>query len=660
MAELGRFALLLGLFLSSYAILVDLLGGWRKDAGLIKSGRNATIACLACLTIAVVALWVLLVRSDFAVNYVAQHTSKALPLAYKFSAMWAGAAGSLLLWLWLQVGFVVVAFCRSKANQRIFVAHARAIANLVSVFFLVVMLIDKNPFEVSPVAPADGTGLNPLLQHWAMVLHPPTLFVGYAAFAIPFAWAIASMKHDSQQGPAPLFRQARNWILWAWLFLTVGIVLGAWWAYEELGWGGYWAWDPVENSSLLPWLAATALLHCCRTYKVRTSIGTWLMVLSLLTFSLCIFGTFLTRYGLVSSVHAFPEPGFGILFIVLLILIWIIVGILMLYKRKREKHGSGAYVSSGARFVIYNNWLMILLAFVIFVGTLFPFLSGLFTEQKISLKPEYFDKITAPGGLLLLLLLSVCPHLLRFGISKSWRTIGAVFVMIAAVMAWFVTHRFTIPCFIICGFAMLSLVADFVGYEMTIANRKKKGSSAHRSLHWYGSRVVHTWVVLMFVGIAGSGGYGLEEQKALMPGQTFTLGKFKIVYEDLKADHGPNFTAATASILVYKTQDSDDTKAAAADTSVTKDGKLIAELKPSKAVYTASGKAVSEVDIRRTLAGDLYLALTDLDSSSKLINLRILIKPLINWIWIGSIVMILGTVFVLISYHRKKVTMSQD
>lgn len=659
MAELGRFALLVGLFLSGYAILADLLGGWRKDDGLIKSGRNATIACLACLTVAIVALLILLLQSDFSVNYVAQHTSKALPLAYKFSALWAGAAGSLLLWLWLQVGFVTVAFCRPRPDQRIFAAHARTIVNLVSVFFLMVMIIDKNPFDISVIAPADGAGLNPLLQHWAMVLHPPTLFIGYAAFAIPFAWAIASMKHDNRQGPAPLFRQARKWILWAWLFLTVGIVLGAWWAYEELGWGGYWAWDPVENSSLMPWLAATALVHCCRTYKARTSIGTWLTVLSLLTFSLCIFGTFLTRYGLVSSVHAFPEPGLGILFIVLLIHIWIIAGILMLYKHKREKHGSPAYVSSGVRFVIYNNWLMMLLTFVIFIGTLFPFLSGLFTAQKISLKPEYFDKITAPGGLLLLLLLSVCPHLLRFGISISWRMIGAVFVIIAAVSAWSVTHRFTIPCFIICGFALLSLVADFVSYEITIASRKKKGSSARRSLRWYGSRMVHLGVVLAFIGIAGSRGYGSEEQKVLQPGQTFTLGNFKMVYDDLKADHGPNFTAVTASISVYKTRDSDDLKAAA-DTSVTKDGELIAELRPAKVIYNASGKVVSEVDIHRTLAGDLYLALTDLDSSSKLINLRILIKPLINWIWIGSTVMILGTILVLISYHRKTVAVSQD
>jgi len=650
MAELGRFALLVGLFLSGYAILADLLGGWRKNDGLIKSGRNATIACLACLTVAIVALWVLLVRSDFTVNYVAQHTSKTLPLAYKFSALWAGAAGSLLLWLWLQVGFVVVAFCGFKPSQRIFAAGARAIANLVSVFFLVVMLIDKNPFEVSPVAPADGAGLNPLLQHWAMILHPPTLFIGYAAFAIPFAWAIASIKYDSRHEPVPFFRQWRNWILWAWLFLTIGIVLGAWWAYEELGWGGYWAWDPVENSSLLPWLTATALLHCCRTYKVRTSIGTWLTVLSLLTFSLCIFGTFLTRYGLVSSVHAFGEAGPGILFIVLLAAIWIIAAVLMLQERLRYGHSAPASVGPGLKFIIYNNWLMILLAFVIFVGTLFPFLSGLFTGQKITLKPEYFNKITAPGGLLLLLLLSVCPHLLRFGISASRRMIGAGFVIIASAGAWFISDGFAVPCFIICGFALLSLVADVAGYETLLVDRKKKSASASRSLRWYGSRMVHLGVVLAFIGIAGSGGYSSEEQKVLQPGQTLTLGNFKMVYDNLKADHGPNFIAATASISVYKTTESNDSKAARSH--IGPKGKLIAQLAPARVVYNASGRAVSEVDIHRTLAGDLYLALIDLDGISKLIILRILIKPLINWIWIGSVVMILGTVFVLMSYHE--------
>jgi len=655
MAELGRFALLLCLFLSGYAILADLLGSWRKDNGLLDSGRNATVACLGCLTIAMAVLFTVLVRGDFSIKYVVSHTSKALPLAYKLSALWAGAAGSLLLWLWLQVGFVVVAFCRCRPQEKVFGGGARAVANLVSVYFLLVMVIDKNPFDVYVAASADGAGLNPLLQHPAMILHPPTLFLGYAAFVVPFAWAITTLGYRRSDVSVPLFRQANNWILRAWLFLTVGIVLGSWWAYEELGWGGYWAWDPVENSSLLPWLTATALLHSCRTYKAQSPTAGWVKVLSLLTFSLCIFGTFLTRYGLVSSVHAFDEAGLGLLFIILLVHIWIIALGFALYRRLRYGISKSASAWLGVRFIIYNNWLMIIITLVIFVGTLFPFLSGLFTDKKITLQPEYFTKITSPGGLLILLFIGVCPYLLRFGITLGRRTIGAVIVITAAVVAGFATGGYAVPCFIICGFALLNLVADVVGYEMKPAEGGNKRTFNRRGLRWYGSRLVHFGVLLMFVGIAGSGAYGTEEQRVLQPGGTVAIGRFKIVYNDLTADHGPNFTAAKAHISVYENP---GPEAAINDNKPNvpaNAGKLIDKLTPSRAVYTARGTAVSEVDIRRTLGQDLYLALTDLDSRSKMINLRILVKPLINWIWIGGAVMILGVMLVLISRHKPKV-----
>ncbi|MHC4912937.1 MAG: heme lyase CcmF/NrfE family subunit [Planctomycetota bacterium] len=639
MADLGHFALLTGLFFSGYAVLVDILGAWRKERGLIESGRNATIACLGCLSIAMAALWVLLVKGDFSVNYVADHTARNLPVAYRISALWAGAAGSLLLWLWMQVGFITLAFCRFDANERQFAAVARSIANLVSVFFLVVLIMDKNPFALSVVAPFDGAGLNPLLQHPAMVFHPPTLFVGYAAFAIPFAWAVASLAGEGTVRISQLFNQARNWILWAWLFLTVGIVLGAWWAYEELGWGGYWAWDPVENSSLMPWLTATALLHCSRAYKPRSAIAVWLMILSIVTFSLCIFGTFLTRYGLVSSVHAFPEPGLGILFMVLLAVIWVIAAILLWRAQKRGKLSAEARAAQGQRFITLNNWLMVLLTFVIFVGTLFPFLSGLLSERKISLKPEYFTKITAPGGLALLLLLSICPHLLRYGINKSWRTIGMVVVAIIAPAVWLVSRTLAPVCLVLCGFAAVSLAVDFISRYLKRQGTDSKGSAQKLNLRWYGARIVHIGVVLAFIGIAGSGGYDVEKRAALRPGERMSVGGFDIIFESLRADHGPNFTAVTADVTVQR------------------DGKLVDKLSPSRAYYSRSEKRTSEVDIRRTLGSDLYLALTEVDTGSQLINLTVLLKPLINWIWIGSTVSVLGVVIVLTSFYRQQLAM---
>jgi cytochrome c-type biogenesis protein CcmF len=640
MAELGNFALILCLFLSSYAILIDIFGSLRGRTELNKSAGNAVTASFGCLTLASAILWILLIRSDFTVSYVAENTSKALPFVYKLSALWAGAGGSLLLWLWLQTGFAVMAFTGTKLKEGDFFANARVIINLVNIFFLLVLIFDKNPFTLTKVKVSDGAGLNPLLQHPAMALHPPALFIGYAAFAIPFAWSFASLKWDNSKGRAPLLRQVRIWTLAAWLFLTIGIALGAWWAYEELGWGGYWAWDPVENSSLMPWLTATALLHCFSAYRRDTSVARWLILLTLGTFSLCVFGTFLTRYGLVSSVHAFPEPGLGILFMVLLLLVWIIAAILALVKSIQSKSKISSVRITSQKFIVMNNWLMILLMFVIFVGTLFPFFSGLFSKNQITLKPGYFTKITAPGGLLLLLLLSVCPYLVRFGINKSLRTVGAAIAAISALAGLVITDKLAPAVFILSGFAILSLAGDFINRMVKNRTGNRDRSKTGFNLRWYGARIVHIGVVMVFIGIAGSGGYGHEEQVALKKGSQAQSAGFNMTFEGLKADHGPNYTSVRADIIVEK------------------DGSLFARMHPSQAFYSDSGKRTSEVDIRRSLAGDLYLALNQVDSTSGLINLNVMVKPLIDWIWIGCIVSICGTIIVLISFYLRRKTAS--
>ncbi|MBN1359015.1 MAG: heme lyase CcmF/NrfE family subunit [Sedimentisphaerales bacterium] len=625
MWELGRFALRLGLCLSAYAILADLLGVWRNRQELLRSGRNSTIGTLLCLTVSAVALWVLLVRGDFAVSYVAEHSSRDLPLVYKLTALWAGASGSLLLWLWLQVGFVVLAFAVWARRRDRFCANARAATNLVAVFFFVVLIFDKDPFALSTVTPSDGAGLNPLLQHPAMALHPPTLFVGYAAFSIPFAWTLASLRRKDLSESELFFPAARNWSLLAWTFLTVGIALGAWWAYEELGWGGYWAWDPVENSSLMPWLTATALLHCARMYRAQTKIAVWFMILALGTFTLCIFGTFLTRYGLVSSVHAFPDPGLGILFFILVILLWVLAGVLSL-NRLRQGAVLTPLRGRGFTFLIVNNWLLVLLAFVIFVGTLFPFFSRYFSDEPISLKSDYFTKITAPFGLALLLLIGVCPYLLRRGLVKSWRTLGAGAVAVAAAAIWWLAHSLALACLVICAFVGANLVADVV---LRFQQRRPDA-------RWLGARIVHLGVLLAFIGIAGSGGYDIEKDIALRQGQEVTVGSFGLRFDGLTTERGPNFTATSAKISVFKGQTKID------------------GLSPSRAFYESSRRETSEVDVRRTWAGDLYLALTQVDRGGRLINLTVHVKPLINWIWIGTILMVVGTALVIFAVLRKR------
>lgn len=703
MSDLGQFALLLGLFLCSYAILVDILGSWRKDEGFIKSARNATVACFACLTVAMLVLWALLLRSDFSVKYVADNTSKLLPLAYKISALWAGAAGSLLLWLWLQVGFIVFVYCIGEFKQRRFSADARILANLANVFFFIILFGDRNPFELMADVPIDGRGLNPLLQHAAMVLHPPILFIGYAAFLVPFAWSFACLKENPKENLAPYFARARHWTLVAWLSLTIGIVLGAWWAYEELGWGGYWAWDPVENASLLPWLISTALLHCFRTYKPRSSTATWTMVLSILAFSLCVLGRFFTKYGsmLFDSVHTFGDPGWGMLYLVLLGHVWVIVAVLLIRNHIRNKKEGIESTAKSNQFLILNNWLFVFLTVVILIGTLFPFLSEVFTkvagylftnahlpQKPISLAPDFFTKMTAPAGMALLLLIALCPYLLGHGIKKHWRTILGGAAVVVSIIVWFVSaimnnaaHAGTpdaargvgqwilkgspvIPCFIFSGLIVVSLIADFVGYERRIAAGRKSGAKPRRNLRWYGARIVHLGVAMMFIGIAGSGGYDMERilpmrvgDKALVDvpvedpneprivalrsGMPAKPAKFELTFDKLTNEDGPNFKAIVAHI------------------SVRSGGEMISEMKPAKAIYSASRQSISEVDVRRTLGSDLYLAIENVDSARGLISLRIMIKPLINWIWIGSFVMVLGALMVLLSPYRRKATASR-
>jgi cytochrome c-type biogenesis protein CcmF len=614
MAELGQFSLVLALLLCNYAILADLAGAWRQNDGLLRSGRSAMLGCFLCLSAAMTVLWIPLIRCDFGIRYVAENTSLDLPLVYRISALWAGAAGSLLLWLWLQMGMLSAAFFSTQPARRSFCAHARIISNMVAMFFLLVLVLDKNPFTLCEVIPEDGAGLNPLLQHPAMALHPPLLFAGYAAFAVPFAWAFACFKPGGEVQGSFFVKSARNWTLTAWIFLTTGIVLGAWWAYEELGWGGYWAWDPVENSSLMPWLTATALVHSFRSFAPRTRIVIWTELLCLLTFSLCIFSTFLTRYGLVSSVHAFADPGLGILFMVLLIYLWILAGVLIVRRFWMCKDGISFSTPPAQRVFVWNNWLFLFLTFVIFIGTLFPFLSGLVSERPIVLKPEYFTKITSPGGFVLVLFIGMCPCLWRSGIKKSVRLVMACLVAAVCAVLWFVFKQLAMIFFIASGLLVLNLILDTATLVQS------------RQINWRacGARMVHLGVALVFVGIAGSGGYDVDRQMSLFPAQREQVGAYEIVYEFLESGRGPNFTAMRAVVSVYH------------------QSRLVARLKPAQAVYHADGKAVSEAAIRRTLGSDVYLALTDVDAAGRMILLRVMIKPLVNWIWIGSTLMVIG------------------
>ncbi|MCK4999567.1 MAG: cytochrome c biogenesis protein CcsA, partial [Anaerohalosphaera sp.] len=415
----------------------------------------------------------------------------------------------------------------------------------------------------------------------------------------------------------------------------------------------YWAWDPVENSSLMPWITGTALVHCFRAYNIRGKTATWTVILSLITFGLCIFSTFLTRSGLVASVHAFPEPGMSIWFMYLIGLMTVITAVLMCKKYFRKDSQHHTLEGPSQYYMVLNNYLMLALTLVILIGTLFPFLTqvaGQFVKlEQITLEPEFFNKVTSPLGIILLLFIALCPYLWVRGFNISWRVITACVFSVIALVLWIVTKALAPVFFVLSALLLVTLIADAITF---------KYSMSKRTLSWLGSRLVHLGVALIFIGIAGSGGYDFDEQFAMRPGQdkyvelgvdriltgfaeSFSTkdnevetngaevddkaGLYRIVFDDLSLEDGPNFEAAVAKMSIYSGED------------------LIAELRPAKAYYPKSDKSFSEVAVRRTLGGDLYLALTGVDTRYNLINIRILVKPLINWIWIGSILMILGT-----------------
>ena len=658
MANLGEFTLLLALFLSGYAIIADWLGSRFCDNGLMRSGANATIAGWLALSVAIGVLLVAFVSDDFSINYVADHNSIALPLAYKISALWAGAGGSLLLWLWLQVGIVVLFLSFNTAQERSFISRARIFANIISCLFLILLLwdreiaanIDKSLFAASLQPPMDGMGLNPLLQHPAMAMHPPALFIGYASYIAPFIWALSVLVGPKKTDRPSLFLKARNWVLIAWLFLTVGNVLGSWWAYEELGWGGFWAWDPVENSSLMPWLVGTALLHSFKKYKSGTKVARWVIVLCLLSYSFCIFGTYLTRSGLVASVHSFPDPGFANLYLALLVLFWIAAG----YFALRQKHLSSDNIKvepiKGSGIITLINWLFIVLVVVILLGTLFPAISHCYIKlaphlpyfcdhvppSSITLKPDYFTKITAPGGMLLLLLIAACPNFFQWGAKSKFKLAQLAIMALVAFVFHMTSQGWALPCLILGGYAGFYILVDM--FVRIFRKSKSEGNvSSGRAMSWYGARLAHLGVVFMFLAMAAAEGYGTEQAVVLHKNQSAKIadGDYEVTFEGLSTIHDNPIVLSRANVAVKK------------------NGEFLAQLTPALASHM-SGQQTSEADVLRKLTGDLYLSLTAIDPEREAVNLRVLIKPMINWLWIGGGMMTLGAAMALISWGRNR------
>jgi len=645
MENLGSVSILLALCLAVYAFLASLVGGWRQKPFLVVSARRAVYSLCFLITVASGVVIYALIASDFRFAYAAANSNRDMPLLYKFAAWWAGQEGSLLLWSWLLACYAAVVVFTNQTKHRRIMPYVIATLMATQVFFLLLNVFVASPFRMLAVgreitSAADGNGLNPLLQYWAMAIHPPTLYLGYVGFAVPFAFALASV--IAREPGDAWIKTTRRWTLITWLFQSIGILLGAGWAYAVLGWGGYWGWDPVENASLLPWITATALLHSVMMQERKGMMKVWNMVLVSATFWLCIFGTFLTRSGVVSSVHAFAQSPIGMWFAIYLaiiaaVCIYLIVDRLGYLKSEARLE---SIVSRESSF-LFNNLILLASCFAVLWGTLFPVISEAVTGEKISVGAPFFNRVNIPIGLFLLFLTGVGPlfawRRTSLGSLKRnflWPGAGAL-VLVAGLLAMGVRHFYALICFGLCLFVAWTVALEF--YRGGRAIRARTGQNllaamvelTGRNTRRYGGYTVHMGIVLMFVGFAGAA-FNLNRTIEAKLGDSFTIGRYQLKVRELRQGDTPNYSWDHAVI------------------EVSTGGHAAGTLEPERRFYLASQQGTSEVAIRRRLNEDLYLNFAGMSDDGSRAVIQAYVFPLVSWIWVGFYVLVMGTLICLV------------
>ncbi len=643
MSDLGYYALRLALVVAALGIGAGLAGALRDRPEWTEVARRSLLAVFALVSVAMLALFHAFATFDFQLAYVASHSARDMPLAYRLAALWGGQAGSLLLWVWMlcAYGAAAVVIHRRTSGRLLPWVTVTLLAN--ALFFLVLLDFVTNPFEKLPPdrVLSDGAGLNPLLQHPAMMIHPLMLYTGFVGFAVPFAFALAAMI-TGELGTAWL-RATRRWTLFPWIFLSVGILLGGRWAYEVLGWGGYWAWDPVENASFMPWLAGTAYLHSVMIQEKRDMLKTWNLALIGLTYTLCLFGTFLTRSGVVSSVHSFTAAGwFGFIFLGYVLVAAAIFFAVLLYRRPmlRSRHRLESVASRESMFIL-NNWVFLAILAVVFWGTLFPVFSEWFTDRRIQVGPAFFNRMTAPLALLLLLLTGVGPLIAWRRATPAnlrrqflWPAATLLATGLLCLLAF--GHRigvYQLGLFSLGAFVVASVVQEFA--RAVAARMRNHGEAPVRALltlfrknqRRYGGYVVHLGVVFILIGAAGAG-FNEERLENLAPGDSVALRDYELRYLTARPLPDRHYGGAQARLALFR------------------GGRPIATLTPEKRMYWLQEQPASIPSIRSTLREDLYVVLTAVEPNGSA-TFKVYRNPLVNWIWIGGLTFVLGTLITL-------------
>jgi cytochrome c-type biogenesis protein CcmF len=648
--QIGEVALWIALVLSIWGAGAAFLGGRSRRGDLVLSAERSVIGVFVMLIVASGAVIAAFLLNEYRYAYVAGYSNRDLSVFYKVSGLWAGQTGSLVFWALLLALFATITVVQNRTRNREFMPYVAGTLLVVLAFFLVVIVSVSNPFTQLAFTPADGRGLNPQLQNYWMTIHPPTLYLGFTAFTVPFAFAVSALL--SGRLDTRWITTTRRWTLVAWFFLTNGIIFGMMWAYVELGWGGYWFWDPVENASLLPWLTGTAFLHSVMIQEKRGMLKMWNVLLILGTFLLCIFATFLTRSGLIESVHSFAQ-NLQIAWIFLGFMSILTVGCAILVWMRREQlqpeSQVESFLSREAMFLA-NNLLFIGAMFAILWGTMFPLISEGLLGQKISVGPPFFNRVNIPIGLGLLALMGVGPVIAwRRASPRNLRrnfTVPVVAGLLAGAVLWFygVRHVQVLLTFIIGAFTMATVVVEF--HKGTRARASIEGEGIARAFgsliqknrRRYGGYIVHAGLVIMFMGFAGAA-YDVEKQVTLTPGESTVIAspfghEYRLTYQDMSWYTATNMTKIVASLRVER----NDRPA----------GLLTAEYR----WYRQRQETATEVGIRRAWNEDLYLIMAGIDDADGVVRgtnprpvatFRVLVNPLVPWIWMGGFIMAIGT-----------------
>jgi cytochrome c-type biogenesis protein CcmF len=662
MPEFGSFCLLLGLVLTAYSFLVGALALWgatpsglritRRPATawnrIGETARRAGLASFIVLTCAAFALVWAAFTNDFSVAYIRAHSNIALNPAYKFAALWSGQEGSLLLWAWLLSAYGFVLRIRHRVDVRL-TAFASAILAAIQSFFLLLLCIGAPPFSIAPgPLAADGAGLNPLLQYPEMVMHPPMLYLGYVGFSVPFAFALGAlmMRYPGEKW----IHITRRWTMVTWLFLTVGIFMGAHWAYSVLGWGGYWGWDPVENASLMPWLTGTAFLHSVMMQEKRGMMKNWNVWLIFSTFMLTILGTLLTRSGAVQSVHAFAQSNIGVWFYTFITIVFAVCLFTFFSNRDHLKSENKleSLVSRESSF-LFNNMILLAACFTVLWGTLFPVLSEYVQGSKVTVGAPFYNRVNIPIGLFLLFLTGIGPLLAwrstslrsirrNFILPSIAIAVTATALMVGGIRPWSAADDMQSTLFSLVAFSLAAGVITAITEEFLRGARVVR-TQTHRNLlssailltrrntRRYGGYLIHFGIVVMFIGIAG-GAFDQTHEQEMSYNDTLSIGSYTLVCRSITQDSTPNYDTDFAVLDEYH------------------HGKFVKQLSPEKRIYfpgTDHEQASTIVALHSTPQADLYTVFEGENPDTGRPIIKVILHPLIAWIWIGVVIIVLGT-----------------